>query len=146
MKELINFDEQFGQYIEKWMAENADKYENVDEMEAEVPELYLKWMHEDAAFLDGAEPAHYFDRYDDPEELLALMRRYLDENVPLPCLLYTSLLGLAPVVGRDGIPRIQTQHIPPQPHSRLIVAKVIISHGQGVQHAHLIGPALQHLL
>lgn len=112
MKELINFDEQFGQYIEKWMAENADKYENVDEMEAEVPELYLKWMHEGAAFLDGAEPAHYFDRYDDPEELLALMRRYLAENVPLPDPLLERLTDLGAAAERALVAALEQEQNP----------------------------------
>ena len=60
----INFDSHFNQYVQRWMAENRSHYKNVDEMEAQMPDVYLKWINIPMDWLDGQTPALYFEQYD----------------------------------------------------------------------------------
>ena len=69
----INFDSHFNQYVQRWMAENRSHYKNVDEMEAQMPDVYLKWINIPMDWLDGQTPALYFEQYDDPQMLCKWM-------------------------------------------------------------------------
>ena len=44
----IDFDHEFMHYAEKWMAENRGKFKNADEMEAQMPDVYLRWLNQSA--------------------------------------------------------------------------------------------------
>ena len=49
----IDFDSHFNKYVQRRMTENRSKYKNVDEMEAQMPDVYLKWINLPADWLDG---------------------------------------------------------------------------------------------
>ena len=90
----IDFDAQFGKYAEKWIAENRSKYKNMDEMEEEMPELYLRWLNMPADWLNGLTPGEYFARYEDPAELIDLIRAYHAQNVAIPDQLLERIVEL----------------------------------------------------
>ncbi|MDR3085974.1 MAG: hypothetical protein LBU47_06655 [Christensenellaceae bacterium] len=81
---LIDFDGRFQEHLRLWMRANQKKYKNVDEMEALMPELYTRWLNEPADWLEGEKPGFYFDRLEDPAQLIAWMRAYMQGSVPVP--------------------------------------------------------------
>ena len=42
---LINFDEHFAEYTSAWMKEHQDEYANYDEMEADLPRIYMTFLN-----------------------------------------------------------------------------------------------------
>ena len=57
----IDFDQQFERYTRKWMEENAEKYNNnMDVIEAMMPEVYMQFLSEPADWLDGESPESFF--------------------------------------------------------------------------------------
>lgn len=90
----IDFDSHFNKYVQRWMTENRAKYKNVDEMEAQMPDVYLKWINIPADWLDGQTPALYFEQYDDPKMLCKWMLKYIRSNIPLPDQLLERIAAL----------------------------------------------------
>ena len=90
----INFDSHFNQYVQRWMAENRSHYKNVDEMEAQMPDVYLKWINIPMDWLDGQTPALYFEQYDDPQMLCKWMLKYIRSSIPLPDQLLERIAAL----------------------------------------------------
>ena len=45
---LIDFDRYFQSYVADWIKKNRSSYKNMDELEEQVPELYLRWLNEPA--------------------------------------------------------------------------------------------------
>lgn len=43
MKELIDFDGQFNEYLEQWSEEMLKKGKKPEEIEAEMPRIYEEW-------------------------------------------------------------------------------------------------------
>ena len=52
----VDFDKHFQTYLRQWTQQNMGKFKNVDEMEAEVPEVYLRWLNEPCDWLSGRTP------------------------------------------------------------------------------------------
>lgn len=90
----INFDSHFNQYVQRWMAENRSHYKNVDEMEAQMPDVYLKWINIPMDWLDGQTPALYFEQYDDPQMMCKWMLKYIRSSIPLPDQLLERIAAL----------------------------------------------------
>lgn len=90
----IDFDSHFNKYVQRWMTENRAKYKNVDEMEAQMPDVYLKWINIPADWLDGQTPALYFEQYDDPGMLCKWMLKYIRSGIPLPDQLLERIAAL----------------------------------------------------
>jgi len=84
MKPLPNFDAQFAKYLERWVRANSSKFKNPDQMEAKVPDVYLRWLNAPAAWLNGHTPGTAFAAYTDAEELTALLAEYSAAGVPIP--------------------------------------------------------------
>ena len=81
----IDFDKHFAQYAQQYIRANKGKFKDMDEAEAMMPELYMRWLNEPADWLEGGKtPGEWFTQYDDPEELLALAREYQQSGTPLP--------------------------------------------------------------
>lgn len=91
---LIDFDAHFGKYAEGWIAENRSKYKNMDELEEQIPELYLKWLNTSADWLDGKTPGEYFAAYTDANELVDMLRAYNAQNVSIPDQLLERIVEL----------------------------------------------------
>ena len=90
----IDFDSHFNKYVQRWMTENRSKYKNVDEMEAQMPDVYLKWINLPAEWLDGQTPALYFEQYDDAAMLCKWMLKYIRSSIALPDQLMERIAAL----------------------------------------------------
>ena len=91
----INFDKQFERYTRDWMEKNAEKYNNnMDMIEAMMPEIYMEFLSMPASWLDGESPEAYFEQYDDAAMLVEWMCAYYEQGVPVPDLLLERITAL----------------------------------------------------
>lgn len=77
MKELIDFDSQFNDYLEQWSEEMLKKGRSADEIEAEMPRIYEEWAKDAQKYFDEL-PA---------EELVKMLGAYMDEECGVPDIL-----------------------------------------------------------
>ena len=82
--ELIDFDDKFTQVLNDWVEKNQTKFANADEMEAAMPDVYLRFLNTPADWLGGKAPGNAFDDVSDAGDLVALMKRYIEEEIPVP--------------------------------------------------------------
>ncbi len=80
----IDFDAHYATYAEKWIRENMGKYKSIDDMEAQLPQVYLRFLNLPAKWLDGLTPGEYFARITDPDELVSMLIDYGIEGVDVP--------------------------------------------------------------
>lgn len=91
----IDFDQQFERYTRKWMEANAEKYNNnMDVIEAMMPEIYMEFLEKPADWLDGMSPEAYFEQYDDAQMLVDWMCAYYTQGIPVPDLLLERITAL----------------------------------------------------
>lgn len=91
----IDFDKQFERYTRSWMEKNAEKYKNnMDVIEAMMPDVYMEFLEKEAAWLDGLSPMAYFAQYDDAQMLVDWMCEYYTQGVPVPDLLLERITEL----------------------------------------------------
>lgn len=84
----INFDLKFEQYMGVWVKNNAAKYkDNMDTIEAMMPEIYMEFLSRPATWLGGKTPGRYFEQYSDAAMLVDWMCEYEKQRVPMPDLL-----------------------------------------------------------
>ena len=81
---IINFDDHFAEYMSAWMKDHEDQYENYDEMEEDLPKIYLSFLNTRASWLGSVSPGSYFTQFEDPKVLVDWMNQYCAEGVPLP--------------------------------------------------------------
>ena len=81
---VINFDEHFADYISDWIRNNQNDYENVDQMEEDMPRIYMSFLNTRAKWLGNVTPGSYFTQFEDPKVLVDWMNQYCDESVPVP--------------------------------------------------------------
>ncbi len=79
-----NFDEHFAVFTSEWMKKHKDEYSNFDEMEADMPRIYMTFLNTRAGWLGNITPGSYFTQFEDPKVLVDWMNQYCQENVPLP--------------------------------------------------------------
>lgn len=91
----IDFDKQFERYTKDWVKRNAAKYKNnMDVIEAMMPDVYMEFMGKPASWLDGLSPEAYFEKFTDAKELVDWMCDYYAQNVPVPDLLLERITDL----------------------------------------------------
>lgn len=97
---LIPFDEKFHEYLHRWIQKNAARYPKPEDMEAQLPEVYLRFINQPFPWLEGQSPAGYFASFADPGQLIDLLKAYEEADMPAPDLLTDRLaaLGEASVV------------------------------------------------
>ena len=94
----IDFDKQFETYMRNWVAKNSEKYnDNMDTIEAMMPEIYMEFLEKPAAWLDGAQPVMYFEQFDDAQMLVDWMIQYYQQKVSVPDLLMERITDLGDV-------------------------------------------------
>lgn len=81
---IVNFDEHFAEYTSAWMREHQSDYDNYDEMEADIPRIYVSFLNTRASWLGNVTPGSYFTQFEDPKVLVDWMNQYCEERVPLP--------------------------------------------------------------
>ena len=84
MYDILDFDANFAAYSEKWMQMNKKKFANIEQMEDAMPDVYMHWLNSPAAFLMGETPAAYFNKYDNPDDLVAWVIESEAAGVPVP--------------------------------------------------------------
>ena len=82
--ECINFDAQFAQALNRWLEANRARYRDPDDLEDASADFYLQWLDTPADWLGGDSPNGFFQRRTDAAELTALLRAYVQEDVPMP--------------------------------------------------------------
>lgn len=81
---IIDFDARFTEVLNKWIEENRHRFRRPEDMEDEVPDVYLRWLNTPADWLEGSAPGEYFDRFSDSAQLCELLCGYIKEGVPVP--------------------------------------------------------------
>ncbi len=80
----IDFDRHFQKYTEEWVKKNRSRFKNIDEMEEQIPELYMRWLNQPQPFLDGKTPGAYFAGFENIGELISLLEAYCAQDVSVP--------------------------------------------------------------
>ena len=94
MAKMIDFDQRFHQYLHQWMEQNAARYPKVEDMEAQMPQVYTDFLNQRADWLDGQTPREYFAAISGPEQGVAMLREYQRQGVPIPDMLLERLVDL----------------------------------------------------
>ena len=81
---IINFDEHFAEFTSEWTKQHRGDYRNFDEMEADMPRIYMTFLNTRAKWLGSLTPGSYFTQFEDPKVLVDWMHEYCREGVPLP--------------------------------------------------------------
>ena len=82
--QIIDFDEKFTEVLNDWIEKNQSRFRKPDDMENEVPDVYLRWLNTPAQWLGGATPGTYFEQFNNSRELCQLMRDYIEQEVSVP--------------------------------------------------------------
>jgi len=89
---IIDFDLKFFEFARKWVANHPGL--NEQQVEDSYNAIMGEWVNAEADWLDGATPATYFDRFERPEELIALLKGYFEKGINLPEPLFTRIVDL----------------------------------------------------
>ena len=92
---IIDFDAKFTEILTDWIEKNRSRFRRPEDMEDEVPDVYLKCLNTPADWLDGKTPGEYFDQFDDSQALCDLVCDYIRDGVPVPDPLLDRLADLA---------------------------------------------------
>ena len=84
---IINFDEKFAEFMSEWMKTHENRYANFDEMEDDMPRIYVAFLNTRAKWLGSVTPGAYFTQFEDPKVLVDWLTQYCAEGVPVPDLL-----------------------------------------------------------
>ena len=93
---VINFDEHFADFMSEWLKSHQDQYANFDEMEEDMPRIYMAFLNTRAKWLGNVTPGAYFTQFEDPKVLVDWLAQYCEDCVPVPDLLCEQIT----VVGR----------------------------------------------
>ncbi len=92
----IDFDAYFSDYLNQWVQKNEKRFKTPEEMEDQVPSVYLAFLNTPADWLEGATPGAYFDQYTDAQALCDLLVAYAEQkDCPVPDPLLERLAELA---------------------------------------------------
>ena len=89
---LIDFDARFTQYLHTWMEAHANEYQSLNEMEQEVPNVFLAFINTPAEWLDDISPGAYFTQFDDGKDLVDWLVLYSKNNMSIPSLLIDRII------------------------------------------------------
>lgn len=84
MKELIDFDRQFNEYMDAWAEELLKQGKKPEEIEELIPQTYTDWMEKASAYFAQVEES----------ELIAMLGAYLDEEISVPDALSERVISL----------------------------------------------------
>ena len=73
MSGIIDFDKMFEEYAMAWFKEHEGEYEDENEMEAVMPDVYETWASSPSHKLGGIAPRAFFDGIEKPEELIGIL-------------------------------------------------------------------------
>lgn len=88
---IINFDEEFAVFTNRWMKEHDGEYRNYDEVEEDLPRIYMAFLNARASWLGNVTPGSFFTQFEDPKVLVDWLRQYCEAEVPVPELLMEQI-------------------------------------------------------
>ena len=88
---IINFDERFADFMSEWMNSHQDQYATFDEMEEDMPRIYVAFLNTRAKWLGNVTPGAYFTQFEDPKVLVDWLAQYCEEGTPVPDLLMEQI-------------------------------------------------------
>ena len=88
---IINFDERFADFMSEWMNSHQDQYATFDEMEEDMPRIYVAFLNTRAKWLGNVTPGSYFTQFEDPKVLVDWLAQYCEEGTPVPDLLMEQI-------------------------------------------------------
>ena len=88
---VYNFDEHFAGFTSAWMKQHQDDYENFDQMEDDMPRIYMAFLNTRAPWLGSVTPGSYFTQFEDPKVLVDWLAQYCEEGAPVPDLLMEQI-------------------------------------------------------
>ena len=91
---IINFDEHFAEFMSGWMKTHEADYASFDEMEEDMPRIYMAFLNKRANWLGNVTPGAYFTQFEDPKVLVDWLAEYCEENVPVPDLLCEQITAV----------------------------------------------------
>ena len=91
---VINFDEHFADYMSEWMKTHQDRYASFDEMEEDMPKIYLSFLNTRAKWLGSVTPGSYFTQFEDPKVLVDWLAKYCESGTPVPDLLLEQITAV----------------------------------------------------
>lgn len=89
---IYDFDAKFFEYAQTWMALHPGLTEK--QVEESYNEIMLNFLNAPAKWLGGETPGTYFNRYDQPKDLMKLVEEYDKRDIGLPEPLYTRIVSL----------------------------------------------------
>lgn len=89
---IIDFDVKFFEFARHWVANHPGLTEQ--QIEDSYNRMMEEWIDAPADWLEGARPATYFDRFETPQELIALMEGYFEKGINLPEPLYARIVSM----------------------------------------------------
>lgn len=92
---IYDFDAKFFEYAQTWMALHPGLTEK--QVEESYNEIMLNFLNAPAKWLDGETPGTYFNRYDQPKDLIKLVEEYDKRDIGLPEPLYARIVALGEV-------------------------------------------------
>lgn len=92
--QLVDFDAHFQEALNEWIKHNKGKHRGADALEEAAAQYYFTWLETPAPWLEGVAPGQYYAAQSDPSTLVALLRRYVQESVPVPDLLAERIAEL----------------------------------------------------
>ena len=79
-----NFDEHFAEFTSEWMKQHQGEYRTFDEMEDDLPRIYMSFLNTRASWLGSVTPGSFFTQFEDPKVLVDWLQQYCSERVPVP--------------------------------------------------------------
>ena len=89
---IHDFDAKFFEYARTWMAMHPGLTEQ--QVEDSYNEIMLNFLNAPAQWLNGETPGTYFNRYDQPKDLMKLIEEYDKRDIGLPEPLYARIVAL----------------------------------------------------
>ncbi len=83
MKQLIDFDAQFNEYMDQWADKLLKQGKKPEAIEALIPEAYQKWAEKASKYFDDVEGL----------ELVQMLGAYLDEDITVPDILIDKIVN-----------------------------------------------------
>ena len=108
----IDFDRHFAEYTSKWMNEHSREYKTIEDMEGDMPKVYLQFLNTPASWLDGAAPGVFFTSFHDARELVVWLREYCVKRIPIPDPLQERILSLGALAQEELLSLIQDDAAP----------------------------------
>ncbi|NLO86754.1 MAG: hypothetical protein GX096_15205 [Clostridiales bacterium] len=91
---LIDFDIHFTGYLNDWIEANRARFKRTEDMEHEVPDVYIRFLNTPQEWLQGATPGTYFDRWSDAAQLCQMLKDYIANAIPMPDPLLDRIVDL----------------------------------------------------